>query len=116
MSIEIPLNIIAGSSQDKQYTDKIVLPSRPNVVKENDAGNSLWTESDLRKMLDTLEKEIRMANRRLKFNVNKEINRIIVKVIDGETNEVIREIPEVEIQKLIARIKETIGILFDKKI
>jgi len=48
--------------------------------------------------------------------VNDEINQVIIKVVDGETDKVIKEIPPEEIQHLIARIKETIGLLVDQKI
>jgi flagellar protein FlaG len=116
MSIEIPLNIIAGNSRDTTSTDRIVLPAHAPVVRTREDGKSAWDMSELRKMLDSLEKEINLVNRRLKFDVNKEINRIVIKVIDSKTDEVIREIPEKEIQKLIAQINKMIGILYDKQI
>ena len=55
-------------------------------------------------------------NKKLKFRVNKEINRVVVKVIDAETDSLIKEIPAAEIQRLVARIRETLGLLFDEKI
>jgi len=71
---------------------------------------------DLRKSLDLLEDTFLLFNRRLKFSVNEEINRVVVKVVDGSTDKVIKEIPPEEIQRLIVRIKETIGLLFDEQI
>lgn len=71
---------------------------------------------DIGKSLDILREAFRLLNRRLKFSVNEEIDRVVVKVIDGTTDKVIKEIPPEEIQKLVARIKETIGILFDEEI
>jgi flagellar protein FlaG len=73
-------------------------------------------KQDIGKSLDILREAFRLFNRRLKFSVNEEIDRVVVKVIDGTTDKVIKEIPPEEIQKLIARIKETIGILFDEEI
>ena len=72
--------------------------------------------ADMRSNLDKLEKTFLAFNRRLKFYVNEEIDRVVVKVIDAETDKVIKEIPAEEIQRLIARIKETIGLLVDEKI
>jgi flagellar protein FlaG len=66
--------------------------------------------------LEKLEKTFLAFNKRLRFYVNEEIDRVIVKVIDAETDKVIKEIPPEEIQKLVARIRETIGILFDQEI
>jgi uncharacterized FlaG/YvyC family protein len=55
-------------------------------------------------------------NRKLKFSINEEIDRIVVKVIDKETDKVIKEIPPVELQHLYARMKEAIGLIVDEKI
>jgi flagellar protein FlaG len=71
---------------------------------------------DLDKAAEILEQTFRLFNKRLKLTVNKEIERVVVKVIDGNTDKVIKEIPPEELQRLIARIKETIGLLFDEKI
>ena len=63
-----------------------------------------------------LEKTFLAFNRRVVLSVNDTINQVIIKVIDAETDKVIKEIPAEEIQHLIARIKETIGLLVDEKI
>jgi flagellar protein FlaG len=55
-------------------------------------------------------------NKRLKFYINREIDQVVVKVVDRETDKVIKEIPPAELQRLHARIKETLGILFDQTI
>ncbi|MBN2509299.1 MAG: flagellar protein FlaG [Spirochaetales bacterium] len=55
-------------------------------------------------------------NRRLKFSINYQLNEVIVKVVDAETDKVIREVPPEEIRRLHSRMKETIGLLFDKEI
>ncbi len=55
-----------------------------------------------------------MFDRKLQFKVNEELHRVIVKVIDANTDKVIREIPSAEIQKLQIRIKEALGLLFDE--
>jgi len=71
---------------------------------------------DLDRAAEILEQTFRLFNKRFKITVNKEIERVVVKVIDGNTDKVIKEIPPEELQRLIARIKETIGLLFDQKI
>ena len=53
---------------------------------------------------------------KLQFNVNNDLNRVIVKVVDTSTNEIIREIPSEDLQKLQARMKHTIGLLFDETV
>ncbi len=77
---------------------------------------STASTEEIKKSLEILRRTYSIFNRRLKFSINREINRVIVKVIDGTTDKVIKEIPAEEIQRLVARIKETIGLLFDEKI
>jgi flagellar protein FlaG len=82
----------------------------------NRAEQSDTQRSDLRSNLSALEKTYLAFNRRLTFSMNEEIDRVVVKVIDGETDKVIKEIPPQEIQDLVARIQQAIGVLVDEMI
>ncbi|MBN2050828.1 MAG: flagellar protein FlaG [Spirochaetales bacterium] len=64
---------------------------------------------DIMRMTDTF-------NRKLKFTINRELEQVVVKVIDRETDKVIKEIPPAELQRLHIRMKEALGLLFDEKI
>jgi len=55
-------------------------------------------------------------NSRLKFIIDHESNEILIKVIDNETDKVIKVLPPEELQRLHSRIKETIGVLFDRMV
>ncbi len=57
-----------------------------------------------------------VLNRKLSYSVNKELNQVVVKVIDSETDKVIRVIPSEALLKLHLRMKEVIGLIFDEKI
>lgn len=73
-------------------------------------------EEQVSKIVDQLKNISGMFDRKLQFQVNRELNDVIVKVIDSRTDKVIREIPSAEIQKLQLRIKEALGLLFDESI
>ena len=70
----------------------------------------------IRKAVAQLEKMVAQFNRRFDISVNENINRIVVKVIDTETDKVIKEIPPEEIQHLLFRLQEMMGLLVDEKI
>ena len=53
---------------------------------------------------------------KLQFNVNEELGSVIVKVVDPTTNQVIKEIPSPDIQRLKMNIRRAIGVLFDEMI
>jgi len=97
-------------------TKKPRIPEAQAKLGRTQPSEAVPKKQDIGKSLDILQEAFRLFNRRLKFSVNKEIDRVVVKVIDGTTDKVIKEIPPEEIQKLVARIKETIGILFDEQI
>jgi len=60
-----------------------------------------------------LEKISLAFNRKLQFVVDHGSNDVIIKVIDKETDKVIKEIPPEELQRLHNNLKEAIGLLFD---
>jgi flagellar protein FlaG len=55
-------------------------------------------------------------NKRLSFRLNEKLDQVVVKVIDTDTDKVIREIPPAELQHVHERIREVIGILFDERV
>jgi flagellar protein FlaG len=55
-------------------------------------------------------------NRKLKFVVNHESNKVIVNVIDGNTNKVIKVLPPEELQRLSNGSPMETGTLFDERI
>ena len=57
-----------------------------------------------------------VMGRKLQFNVNEELGSIVVKVVDPSTNQVIKESPSADIQRLKISIRKAIGILFDEMI
>lgn len=69
---------------------------------------------------DHIRSVISKANENIKFTATKfiyyeDINRIAIKVVNRETDEVIREIPREETIELLQKIMESAGLLFDVK-
>lgn len=90
---------------------------------ENVNAEAANVAEDFAKDYDKIEKQISqvqklsdMIGRKLEFNVNKELNRVIIKVVDPSTKQVIKEIPSEEIQNLQMRLRENINFLVDEKI
>jgi len=63
-----------------------------------------------------LEKIGLAFNRKLQFVVDHSSNEVIIKVIDKETDKVIKELPPEELQRLHSNLKEAIGLLFDERV
>ena len=71
---------------------------------------------DIKQTASDLERISLAFDRRLKFIIDQESREILIKVIDNETDKVIKVLPPEELQRLHSRIRETIGFLFDKMV
>jgi flagellar protein FlaG len=116
MGMEIPGILKSNPVQDVLLKEARVLPERQPRQVELPAEPQKVSRQDIEKQAKILEQTFLAFNRRVVLSVNDQINQVIIKVVDAETDKVIKEIPAEEIQHLIARIKETIGLLVDEKI
>ena len=63
-----------------------------------------------------LERVGLVFNRKLQFVVDHHSHEVVVKVIDKDTDKVIKELPPEELQRLHSNLKETLGFLFDERV
>ena len=71
---------------------------------------------NLRQTTSELERISLAFDRRLKFVIDQESREILIKVIDNETDKVIKVLPPEELQRLHSRIRETFGFLIDRMV
>jgi flagellar protein FlaG len=117
MGMEIPGILKSSPVPDVLLKDTRIQPDRPARQAGDQAPDQQKvSRQDIENQAKALEKTFLAFNRRVVLSVNDTINQVIIKVVDAETDKVIKEIPAEEIQHLIARIKETIGLLVDEKI
>ncbi len=64
--------------------------------------------------ISDIVKYTRFFNKRLRYSINEELDQVVVKVIDSQTDKVIKEIPPEVLQRLHIRIREAIGLLVDE--
>jgi flagellar protein FlaG len=74
------------------------------------------TKVDAEKYLHDILKITEIFNRKLKFSIDRELEQVIVKVVDSETDKVIKEIPPEVLQRLYSSMKEAIGLIIDEQI
>jgi len=76
-------------------------PSEAQVVQQQ----SELSRESVEKLVERISQEIRIERRSLSFTVDDELGRTIVKVIDRETDEVIRQIPSEELLRVAEAIR-----------
>ena len=57
-----------------------------------------------------------VGGNKLQFSVNKELGSVVVSIVDSETNQVIKQIPSEDMQKLKLRLRKAISSMFDEVI
>ena len=57
-----------------------------------------------------------VAGNKLQFSVNKELNSVVISIVDTATNQVVKQIPSEDMLKLKLRMRKAIGSVFDEVI
>lgn len=87
--------------------------------KQNDAIHQASQES-IQQEVEKAMKELRQIelafNHKLRYTINRDENELIVQVIDRDTDEVIKELPPVAMQRLHYRLQEFLGVLVDEEV
>ncbi len=77
---------------------------------------NISSEKILKEAIDYANDKLKVIKKEFSYSVHEKLNRVMVKVIDSETKEVIKEIPPEKIMDIIAKIEELSGLLYDKTI
>jgi len=88
----------------------------PEGTEKSEAPKRQGTLQEVKQASVYLQDMATSFNRKLAFAVNEQAEMVSVKVIDRETEEIIREIPSEEFVNLVARMREYIGNLFDEMV
>ena len=91
-----------------QQVAKVEENIREKLVKNDNVDG----EKYLQDILNMTE----IFNRKLKFSIARELDKVIVKVVDSQTDKVIKEIPPKELIRLYSSLKKAIGLLVDEQI
>jgi flagellar protein FlaG len=98
------------------------LKSRPGSKPKNmdDASNKVRTDitADEKQLIEAIEKTnkaIESTTCTFEYSIHEKTKRIMVKVIDKKTKDVIREFPPEKILDMVAKIWEVAGIIVDER-
>jgi len=81
---------------------------------QSDVAREKLTSRQTEDLVNELNDVMKAVHTQLSFSIDKDTKRIVVKVLDTDTQEVIRQIPPQELLRFSARIQELLGVLFDE--
>ena len=83
--------------------------------QQQTAKNAQAAPDQLKKMIEEMNRKINNSNEIAMFGIHEDTNRIMIKIMDKDTKEVIKEFPPEKTLDMIARIWEMAGILVDER-
>ena len=102
---------------DKSLDNNVRERKAIEPVKEKDdkSFKEEFSREDLQEAIKTTNKMIFKDDNRFEFKMHEGTKRMMVKLIDNETEEIIKEIPSEKILDLVASIWDLVGILVDER-
>ena len=73
-------------------------------------------KNKLKELTQQLNKALSPLNTNITFNFSEDIDGLYITVSERDTNRLIRKIPSEEAMQLMAKMKEIVGIIFDKSV
>lgn len=90
--------------------------TREVAPSDAEAGSAAPSAKDLREAIDKIEKVVKPVAQDLKFSIDDETGKTVVKVIDTDTKEVIRQIPSEELMQIARALDKLQGLLVKQKV
>lgn len=112
-SVEIPARLIKSPPAENSVVQLFVQRGKPS--SESTAGSAEQVSA----MVDDLQASLEMLQQKhtqLNFSVHEKTDRVMVRITDQETGDVIREIPSEEFLDMAAKLQEMVGLMFDMKV
>ena len=78
-------------------------------------GNDENASRRIKSAVDHANQTMRQSKTKCEFSYHEETKRVSIKVIDAETEEVIREIPPEETLEMLSKMWELAGLMVDEK-
>jgi flagellar protein FlaG len=102
-SLHIPRLQTGPAAPVSRPKEEQAVKEEPRAAEQPEPLESIVSE------LNTVAREL---HRELQFSVDRESGETVVKVIDPETDEVVRQIPSEELMQLRKRLEQAAGVFF----
>jgi len=111
-------NTTATSTATANATVSVVeaQAEKNNLLAKEQAMQEELPAEKAKKVTDSINKILDMTDTKLRYKYHEELDRYYVTVVDKETDEVVREIPNKKLMDVYAKMLDFVGVLVDKKI
>ncbi len=89
--------------------------AQENPVALQNGAEKKFTEEELIHAIEKANQKLEFYEKRLEFSIHEKTKQIMIKIVNTETDEVIKEIPPEKILDMVAKFMEMAGLLVDEK-
>lgn len=118
--------VLSGMAEEQRVTTLDVEKQQEGLTQEN-VNKQNMSERDIEKEVQNLQEFSKLQGWTVNFSVEKELEQVVIKVMDADTQSMIRQIPSEELLAISKRIKDLregdvigggsrVGLLLDKEI
>jgi flagellar protein FlaG len=116
---------VAGASQTQSFTNSRVEASRFNPEsatdiqvlerQEEESQQEPVTKEKLQNAIHGMNELLSASSTHVKFEFHEDLKEYYVTIVDNQSNEVIKEIPNKKVLDMFAAMTEFVGLMVDKK-
>jgi flagellar protein FlaG len=110
MRIEGVSSLYIDKNINSREIDSPVIKQEEKKKDDYTIGEGIFIDA-----INSTNEKLETHNRRIEFSIHDKTNDIMVKIVDRNTNEVIREIPPEKIKNMLANMLERAGLLVDER-
>lgn len=109
----LPADVFPGQRQENAgEAARLVVDRRQGVTSAREE----VPREEVEEATNKLNRLLSLLGKRKLFQIHEQSDRLIIKIIDEKTNEIIDEIPPKRLLDMLSSITQEVGILIDKQV
>lgn len=108
-------NNIKSSSSENTISDRTTVARKEATENRENEARFKPSEKQIQEAVDSTNREFEKLQTNLRFSVHKQTKQIMVKIIDSNTQEVIKELPPEKLLDMVASMMERAGLIVDRR-
>ena len=109
------INNIKSSSSENTISDRTTVARKEATENRENEARFKPSEKQIQEAVDSTNREFEKLQTNLRFSVHKQTKQIMVKIIDSNAQEVIKELPPEKLLDMVASMMERAGLIVDRR-
>ncbi|NBJ15358.1 MAG: flagellar protein FlaG [Dehalobacter sp. 4CP] len=109
----MPQDTFSGQKleQGKNEAPRLIVDQKDNAASAREE----LPREEVEQVTEKMNRLMGLFNKKLQFEVAEKSDRIVVKIIDQESGEILSEIPPARVVEMLESVQDSVGLLVDEK-